>query len=176
MEFTDAIDRMIKYLDSDEFRDREDAGDTVKSLNFIKKINKKQYLTFDSQEGILDKKYNINERAYIIGFMKKSHAIKYNMNLNSNSNKVAIIIYTVPDSIFKHYEKSYDIPLTTQKNKKEACTHMSTIIPDSYYNFERKQVKINKTEDIVMVLTFDPQWNRNAASKLGLHTDVIKAL
>jgi hypothetical protein len=92
MKFTDAVKEMIKYLDSDEFRDREDAENTNRSLKFIKKINKKQYLTFDSQEGILDKKYNIHERAYIIGFMKKSHAIKYNKNLNSNYNKVAVII------------------------------------------------------------------------------------
>ena len=174
MKFTEAINRMIQYLDSDEFKNREDAEDTNKSLKFIKKINKKQYLTFDSQEGILNKKYNIHERAYIIGFMKKSHAIKYNKNLNSNSNKVAIILYSVPDSIFKNYEIPYDIPLTVEKNK--VFTHMATITSNSNFNFERKQVKIDKKEDIVMVLTFDPQWNRKASSKRGLHTDVIKAL
>jgi hypothetical protein len=174
MNMTDAVDEMIKYLDSEEFKEREDAEDTCKSLKIIKIINKKQYITFDSQEGICDEKYKINERAYIVGFMKKLHAIKYNKNLNSNSNKVAIIIYTVPDTIFKNYKIAYDIPLTIDNNK--VFTHMSTIIPNSHYNFQRKQVKIDEIEDIVMVLTFDPQWNRQASSQGGLYNDVIYAL
>ena len=107
MKYSKAIHKMIKYLDSDEFSNRNDAKNTIKSIPILKNINKKGYLTTDSQEGILSsgkhyitgKNFKMKERAYIIGFIKTQDAIKYSENLNKNSDKVAMIIYIISDKL-----------------------------------------------------------------------------
>lgn len=187
MKFDKAIKKMIKYLNSDEFQERgtgdSDAKDTLKSIHILTKINRKGYLTVDSQEGvnrmdtniITKKKYKHIERAYIIGFMKTKQALKYNEKINK-TDKVSIIIMQMPTKYFeKNYTTSkYWIPLTNSNNK--IFTRMSASVPESHFDFQRKLAHINKSEHIEMVFTFDPVWGRKASSKNGLYKDVINSL
>lgn len=67
------INNNIQYLLSDEFKNREDSKTNIDSVSKLVEINKKGFLTIESQIGIKvkHKNYEIYERAYIIGFMMK---------------------------------------------------------------------------------------------------------
>ena len=53
---------------------------------------------------------------------------------------------------------------------------MSTIIPKSLLDIYKKEIKINKSEKVILLLCFDPKFNRDAKKKDGLFIDVIKSL
>ena len=112
MKFADAQRKMIEYLNSKEFKDREDAQDTKSSVAILKQIIKGGIITNQSQEGSVtsgfnpDSKlyYRIEERAFITGFMtlKKAHVcMKY---INTYTDKVGFILRSEPS---KEFEKEF---------------------------------------------------------------------
>ena len=89
MKFTDAKKKIIQMFDSDNFKQRirDEDRTMIRHLDILKEINKYGYLTTESQAGrkcykgkksyFDGKPYEIKERAYISGFMKKDNAEKF---------------------------------------------------------------------------------------------------
>jgi len=165
MKFNAAQKKAIIKFDDPEFikNIKEEDPTMVKHLNILKKINENGYLTKNSQAG---RKSNEYERAYIQGFMMKKDAIEFLKRMNIETDKNAIYVS------INEKEPLFNIPLTIQLNK--VVTHMSTTIPLRVWDQERKYLNLNK--DVVYIFCWDPKWNRNASTKTGLFTDVLKIL
>jgi hypothetical protein len=186
MKFAHAVIRSVKMFTSPEFlqRIREEDESMLKHLDILKEINRCGYITTESQAGRkssgispVDKKhYEICERAYISGFMLESKASEFLKQMALHTDKNATYIPTCADDV--HIPSNLDIALTTTKkdSKIQLTTHMSSVLPRSTWDLLRKLVHINKSEKIVFVFCWDPLWNRNASSRSGLFTDVLKIL
>jgi hypothetical protein len=55
-------------------------------------------------------------------------------------------------------------------------THISAAIPQRAEDMFRKAVRLNKSEKVVYILCWDPEWNRLASNRDGLFRDVLKYL
>ena len=168
MKFNAAQKKAVTKFDDPEFiaNIKQEDPTMIKYLDILKKINENGYLTKNSQAG---RKSNEYERAYIQGFMMKNHAIEFMKRMNIETDKNAIYVS------INEKEPLFNIPLTIQnKNKWEVVTHMSTTVPLRIWNQERKYLNLDK--DVVYIFCWDPKWNRNASSKTGLFTDVLKIL
>jgi hypothetical protein len=180
MKFADSKENRIKMFDSAQFlqRIKDEDERMLKYLEILKKINENGFITLESQAGQSrkTKDYTINEKAYIIGFVEESKAENFIKQLSLNSDKIAFIVYTVDDKF--DIPAKFDIPLTIEKKNNEikVVTHMSTIIPKSLLDIYKKEIKINKSEKVILLLCFDPKFNRDAKKKDGLFIDVIKSL
>lgn len=176
MKFADVKENRIKMFDSSEFiqRIKDEDKTMLKFLEILKQINFYGFITLESQSGQTkkSKNYVYNEKAYIIGFIEESKAEKFIKHLSLNTDKVAFIIHIVDNSF--NIPAKFDIPLTIENDK--VVTHMSTIIPQSVFDMYRKEIKINKSEKIVLIVCIDPNFNRNAKKKNGLFIDVLKTL
>ncbi len=186
MKFSDAIKESIKHLNSSEFRDRviEEDERMLSEIDILVKINKKGFLTNNSQSGrqlkgkhYQDKKsYTIDERAYLSGFMLKTKAETFLNALRKSSDKVGFTVSVcecnldIPSELY--------IPLTTSKHAGEVkvTTHISPVISPELMASFIKESKLNKTESVVFIFCFDPEWNRYSSSKNGLFTDILKVL
>jgi hypothetical protein len=173
MKFEDVKTHRIKMFDTPEFIKRIKDEDILmlKYLPILKKINLYDFITIESQSGVRK-----NEKSYVIGFIQESKAENFIKNLSINSDKNCLIIYTVDDKF--DIPAKFDIPLTIEKKNNEikVVTHTSTIIPKSLLDMYKKEIKINKSEKVVLLLCFDPKFNRDAKNKDGLFIDVIKSL
>jgi hypothetical protein len=186
MKFREAVKESVNHLGSSDFYNRikEEDERMLSEIDILTKINKKGLLSFDSQSGrqqkgkhYNDKKpYTIDERAYIAGFMLKKEAVSFLRNMNLHTDKMALAIPVSTCDI--DIPSDLDIPLTLTKHagKEIVETHMSLAIPESYMDFQRKQSKINKTEDVLYIFCFDPKWNRYSSDKNGLFTDILNTL
>ena len=176
MKFEQVKENRIKMFDTPEFIERIKDEDErmLKYLNILKEINFYGFITLESQAGQTKKtkNYVYNEKAYIIGFIEESKAEKFIKHLSLNTDKVAFLIYVVDNSY--NIPARFDLPLTTENDK--IVTHMSTIIPRSVFDMYRKEIKINKSEKIVLIECLDPIFNRDAKKKDGLFVDVLKTL
>ncbi len=191
MRFATKQKQTLAYLDSDEFRSREDADSTLGSINILKKIIQKGLVTDNSQEGLIITGYNpdskryyrIEERAYVTGIMKEADAYKFVARINETTDKVAFI---VRNDSSKEYKALFDsnkpipsIPVTvsgtstTKDGKKSmsAFTKLPLAIPTQYLT-EVKGI----TDKVEEVAVFDPQYGRKATSKKGLYQDILNAL
>jgi uncharacterized protein YqfB (UPF0267 family) len=172
MKFKAAQIKAVAKFDDPEFiaNIKDEDFTMVKHLDILKKINQYGYLTTNSQAG--RKTITIYERAYIQGFMMKKDAVEFIKNINIKTDKNAIVV-SITNSII---DPKFDIPLSIQyKNKWEVFTHMSTTIPLQFWNQERTYLNLDN-RDMVYIFCWDPQWNRNASSKYGLFTEVLKIL
>jgi len=188
MKFTDAKKKIIQMFDSDNFKQRirDEDRTMIRHLDILKEINKYGYLTTESQAGrkcykgkksyFDGKPYEIKERAYISGFMKKDNAEKFIKEMGIYTDKNALFTPICNDDI--SIPASLDIPLTItiQQDKTEVSTHTSSVIPKSYADMLRKQVKLSKSEDVVYIFCWDTKWCRNASNKNGLFTDILKVM
>lgn len=193
--FKNAQQKMITYITSGEFKNREDAQTTIKSIQILKKIIKYGYLTDSSQEGTNEsgynsktkKKYYIKERAYVVGFMKKKYSTSFVNWINANTNKIAFIIVNDSSKSFekKFYdEKQHDgistIPVTihgnTQKNL-VPITFIHLVLPSKIINFQLKQVHLTKSDEVDYVACIDPQYGLSADNiNNGIYKNIIKGL
>jgi len=198
MKFADAQNKMIEYLNSKEFKDREDAQDTKSSVAILKQIIKAGIITTGSQEGSIstgfnpDSKlyYRIEERAFITGFMKLEKAHVCMNYINTYTDKVGCILRSEPS---KEFEKEFfegdtkalsSIPVTvsgTSKNNTiikvlEPFTRLQTVLPSSLIDFLKKEAHLNKTDSCVFVTVFDPVYGRKATKKDGLYKAILDAL
>jgi hypothetical protein len=91
--------------------------------------------------------------------------------INMNTDKIALSV-VVSDT---YADPKLDIPLTMEN--KGIFTHMSTFVPFNYLNQEKQKMHLlDSMKDILYIFCWDPKWNRNASSKTGLFTDVLKIL
>jgi hypothetical protein len=164
MKFKAAQKKVVAKFDHPEFikNIKEEDLTMVKHLGILKEINECGLLTTNSQAG------NTYERAYILGFMLKKDAIQFikNMNIDTDKNALYVSISNIDA------DPKLDIPLTIENQK--VITHMSTSVPRRIWENERKQLDLD--DDIIYIFCWDPKWNRNASSKMGLFTDVLKIL
>jgi hypothetical protein len=180
MKFTDAQKAAVAMFSSPEFLDRikEEDDTMLKHMKLLQDINRAGLLTTNSQAGntTRGKGYVITERAYIDGFMPEATAEKFIKEMNIHTDKVAVYVPYCEDSI--HIPSSLDVPLTTTRKNGQITvhTHMSLALPQSTWNFFRKQVKLNKSEKAVYVFCYDTKWSRNASGPRGLFTEVLRTL
>lgn len=180
MNFNNAKKRMIKYLESDAFKNREDAQTTLKSIKILQKINQLGFITNDSQEGVIEtgtisespspkkrKKYVIKERAYVTGFMKRNQSKEFVDRMNSLTDKIAFII-----DINKNTDNY--IAVTTQNNVPFTKIFLNLNIKT--FNFIKSEAYLDKDEEVDCVACIDPVYGRLATSKDGLYKDIIKSL
>lgn len=167
-EFSKVKSNMIKYLQSNEFKSREDSQSNKKSVTDLIEMNKKGYITIDSQNGT--KKNPIIERAYVLGFMKNKKALEFKKNFIFSGFNCIIVVPVKDENI----PPQYDIPLTIEHDK--IITHMSSVIPIKYMKFEMKNIGLNTKEDVLMVLCYDTKWGRNASKNNGLYKAIVKYL
>ena len=187
MKFIDAKKKALKMFDSEEFKKRieEEDDSMLKQLAILRQINSLGFLTLESQAGkrvkgsksIFDgKPFEIRERAYITGFMREDDAIKFIKNMGINTDKNAVYVPICSDDV--KIPSNLDIPLTITINKEGTVvnTHTSMALPKMAGDFFRKQLKIDKSENVVYILCWDSKWLRLASGKDGLFTDIVKVL
>lgn len=185
MKFAEAKKAALDLIRSEEFRKNREEEDPrmIKFIPTFLEMNRLNFLTHDSQGGhfrkgisaLSGKPYTEFERAYVSGFLPEKQAEAFIRNMALHTDKNAIFIPTCDDP---DIPRKLDIPLTIVKSegKMEVQTHMSTVIPVSHFDFMKKLAKLNKSEKVVMILCWDPLWNRLASKRDGLFTDVIRAL
>ena len=172
--FKAALKNAVTMFDKPEFIEniKDEDPTMVKHLDILKKINQHGYITTNSQAG--RKEPTIYERAYVTGFMSKKDAGKFIQNMNIETDKNAIAV------VWSHYpDPKLDIPLTIEnkKGKWKVFTHMSTSISLQFYTHEKQKTNLLFADnEIVYIFCWDPKWNRNASSKNGLFTDILKIL
>jgi hypothetical protein len=162
-----------KFTNPEFIKNIEEEDPTmVKHLNILKQINEYGYLTTNSQAGI--KTENYEERSFIIGFMSRKDAQKFVHTINTTTDKIALSV-VVSDT---YADPKLDIPLTMENKKGiwKSSYHMSTFVPINHLIREKQKIGLNQDLDILYIFCWDPKWNRNASSKMGLFTDVLKIL
>jgi hypothetical protein len=186
MKFREALKNSVKHLKSSEFRDRviEEDERMLSEIDILVEINKNGYLTNNSQSGrqlkgkhYQDKKsFTINERSYITGFMLKTKAESFLQHLHLQTDKIAFAIPVSKCEIDIDSELTIPLTITKHAGEERVTTHMTTVIPQDQMNFFLKESKLNKTEPVVFLFCFDPEWNRYSSEKNGLFTDILKML
>ena len=190
MKFQDAQKLVIKYLDSNSFKNREDAQTTINAIPLLKTINSKGFITEDSQQGINSSGYNsssklyytIKERAYVNGFMKTKNAKKFISWINNYTDKIAFIVYQVDNDIDFSILPFITVTVSaTGKNKNELTnfisnTRIRTVLPEKDITFLKKNYKLNMTDSIEYISVIDPVYGRKATNVKGLITSIIDGL
>uniref|UniRef100_A0A6C0JJ36 Uncharacterized protein n=1 Tax=viral metagenome TaxID=1070528 RepID=A0A6C0JJ36_9ZZZZ len=184
MKFKDAQTYAIHKFDTDEFlNDIKEEDDTMLNhLPLLKKMNEKGFITHNSQAGsktkgisvINNKPYLTEERAFIEGFMSYKQAVLFLKNMNLYTDKNAVNVYISDNPKFLNSELDVPLTITTQNNETKVETHMPLYLPINTINLFKKEHKINRNEDVLYVICWDPIWNRDASKKDGLFTDVFK--
>ena len=109
LSFDLAKEAMAIHLQSPVFSERENAGNTIGSLDKLTTINRNGFITTNSQEGIINQGFNeetkrfwkIKERGYLTGFMRLSQGGKFINWINSNTDKIAFLTAIVNDEDFE---------------------------------------------------------------------------
>lgn len=174
MKFRDALPLWIEKLSSQEFIDMIISEDErmLKYVDILIEINKNGFLTLESQSGTPKRKFKISEKAYICGFMEEEKAEEFIKKMSIQTDKNVIYVPFCSDDIY--IPGNLDFPLTIIGD--EVNTHMSAALPVRMYRQYLREAKINKSEKVVYIYCWDPKWNRNAAGKKGLFTEVLKVL
>lgn len=198
MKFIDAQKKMIENLESDEFKEREDAQTTLKSIPILQSIIRGGIITTGSQEGLIlngynpDSKryYHIEERAFVDGFMKHVHAVEFIKWINTHTDKLAIMIRKEGSAEFEKEFWSKDltkiprIPVTVSgstlrkggKLELHADTNIFTVMDTKAIEFEQANAHINKSENVDLVVCIDLVYGRKATSARGLYKDILEGL
>ena len=109
LSFDLAKEAMAIHLQSPVFSERENAGNTMGSLDELTAINRNGFITTNSQEGVISQGFNeeskrfwkIKERGYLMGFMRLSQGGKFINWINSNTDKIAFLTALVNDEDFE---------------------------------------------------------------------------
>jgi len=172
MDFENAINKMITYIDSENFISKKY---NVYNKEYLKKINELGFLTINFQYGI-EKKRNhskinsthVEEKAYLTGFLKKDIVDKFLKHISSNPN---IIAFSKIETFVKTFMY---IPLLLDNNKIIKTTKY-TISPRELNNI-KKQYNIKDVHDISYIYCIESKFNRLANIKNGLFENIINAL
>ena len=109
LSFNLAKEAMAIHLQSPNFSERENAGNTIGSLDELTAVNRNGLITINSQEGGISQGFNeetkrfwkIKERGYLTGFMRLSRGGKFINWINSNTDKIAFLTSIVSDEDFE---------------------------------------------------------------------------
>jgi hypothetical protein len=183
---------VIAYLNSDAFRSRQDAQTSLVSIPVFVRMIEMGFITDDSQEGLIKVGYNaetrlhydIQERAYVLGIMRKDHGKQFVKNINIRTDKVAFIMRIDPtayfDAIFQR-ELQPDIVLGRSKTARTP----ELLAAKDFYEIGSIQLVgpiasypeiATYDEEVVSVQVFDPVYGRNARSVGGLYRDILNCL
>ena len=198
MKFINAQTKIIKYLKSSDFSNREDAQDTIPSIPILEKIISNGFISEGSQEGIYKSGYNaktkmyykIKERAYLSGFMKRDKARKFVERLNTETNKIAFIVQIDSSDAFNKLfyegvpEAVSSIPVTVENSATIKSgikslypfSKIKLVIPLQAFNFMKKLAYLDKRNRVEYVVCIDAVYCRRASSVNGLYKDVLKFL
>jgi len=181
MKFKDAVAESVKKLSSSDFIDRvkEEDETMLQHLDILKKINKRGFITTESQAGRkrTGEGYTIHERAYVSGFMLESNAATFIKDMAVHTDKNAIFVPHCEDSVYIPGKLDIPLTITERKNGKvEVNTHSSSTLPQYVWESFRKEARINKDQKIVLIFCWDSKWDRNASKPSGLFSDVLKML
>lgn len=187
--------KIIRYLGSQEFKERGDADSTQSSVPILQQIVKLGYLTNNSQEGNINNSYNNKtktysreeERAYVSGFMQPDKARNFIEYINTYTDKVAFIIYNEPsDEFYNLFISTTYIPsiaLTISGSSKSPNNIPMSInsktfpvLPSKIIESEKEQLNLHIQDQLEYVECFDPLYGRLATSNRGLYNDVLNAL
>jgi hypothetical protein len=178
MKLKDAQKFAINKFDTEEFltRIKEEDDTMLKHLPILKKMNEKGFITTGSQAGskYIGHNFIIEERAFVEGFMPYKQGVNFLKNMNLYTDKNAVNVYISDNPNFLNSELDIPLTITTKNNKTSIDTHMPLYLPIQQVNSFKKEHKINQDENVLFVFCWDPIWNRNAADKDGLFTDVYK--
>lgn len=195
---------VMKYLTSDKFKHRDDTESTLTSIPKLLEINKAGFITVNSQEGIIkegfdekdDMFYELKERAYVEGFMKRKHGIEFIDKMNMNTNKVAYELRKTGDGkswefdsriVVTIYREGPQLPLSAPFEY-ETCLHPSSAFlafsfGDDYYKTYEEEGEEenpggidNENDDVIKVVCFDPQYGRQAGGLNGLYQSILDHL
>lgn len=186
MKFAEAVKSMVEYLQSEEFGRREDAVSTLSSVPRLVKIVKAGLITENSQEGVQESGVNpetrryfeMSERAYVTGFIKKGRADAFVdwMNANTGMTALQVMSGSSKESITVTRARSHATKAGLKTAAYSSETSLPIAIPASTLNTLRSQVHLDKTEDVAYIAVFDAQYGRAASSKQGLYAAVLRGL
>ncbi len=180
----DAQKKTIQYLKSSEFREREDAKDTLKSLEKLIQIIRGGFITENSQEGTNYKgvnketgqHYEIHERAYVSGFMKKKEGLEFLDRMNKNTDKIAFEIQGTPSDDYTESKIVVTMGRSGKEKEFKGHTFFRTALPQVTIDFVRKGVGISKSEGVMFIACIDPVYGRAAGGRDGLYAAILKCL
>ena len=180
----------IAYLESPAFAAREDAQSSLVSIPLFILMIRNGFITEGSQEGLIKSGYNetteyfyeIQERAYVTGIMKKPHAKIFVENINVNTDKVAFISRVDPTKYFDDLFQKESQPSVATSKEKSAKTqeilaskkffstgHLQLVFPLLSSELDKKEFD----EEVEIVQVFDPVYGRNASYLGGLYRDIL---
>ena len=152
--------RAAKLIRGGSLHEDSDVSQVEKnSYEWIARINDLGFLTCSSQDGQID------ERAFVHGFMTLVRARELTHRLNCSSDKIFIVLQPSPrmESI---------IPLT--KVHLKGCTNIH--LYDDMIPSDRQEAGIDPSTRCVKVIAIDAVWSRKAYGKRGLWHDLVLAL
>jgi hypothetical protein len=186
----EAIENVVKYLQSEEFKNRGDTKDSIHSIPQLVKMNELGLLTTNSQPGIKQtgtdekgKSWVIDQRSYVQGFMLVSDAQEFMEIFNTDLENDKICISTTVIDSNKHILGNGDkewkerFPLTLEDGKPFTRSYFT--IDKDYFETVGSEVKFaskNRYNVFVLILCIDPKWNRNANDESGLNSQILKVL
>jgi hypothetical protein len=191
MKFKEAQKASIDYLQGSDFKSREDAITTIPSIPLLVNINRNGFITNNSQEGVREVGFNsktyyeIVERAYVSGFMKRNIGRELIQWINTNTDKLAIETFT--DISDKSWVSHPSIVVTKDRVSKtkaglstvpfNGVTICPYVLPKSALQQELMLSKISKTEDVIWIHIIDMKYGRLASNvKDGLYRDILAGL
>ena len=155
------IKRAVLRVSSPEFVKgiAEEDPEMVIALPIIQEINRKGYITIESQRGFFRPKTKTNERAYVCGFIHRNKASNFIHTMNLMTDKLAVMIPICGNDCF--LPASMDLPLTETGGK--IRTHMSMALPKMVWESYCKEAELGKQcDEFVVIFCWDPKWNRDA--------------
>lgn len=181
MKFEEAAKSMSKFIKSKDFlkNAKEEAPEIIPFIPTLTNINKNGLITVDSQPGkrLRGENFDLHQRAYLLGFMESEKAIAMNQSF-AFEDKVMIIVHVDETATMEDFKSKMDIPLTIEASSAEfkVVTHTSASVPQTVFDFYRKQANLSKNINLSFVVFFDPKYNRNANGSNGLFTKVVHHL
>ncbi len=193
MRFATAQKQGIAYLQSDEFKTREDAESTIPSIPILIEITKNGLVTDNSQEGLIvtgfnddsGRYYRIEERAYVTGVMKTKEAYAFVTKFNETTDKIAFVIHADSSKEFKKKYMGTDpipnIPVTKSGSSEKGLkfitqmhsdTKIPLVLPAGVFGKPYNEI----TEEVEEVAVIDPVYGRKAASAKGLYKAILQTL
>lgn len=203
MKFHDAIKEAVKYFGARGKFIKDAQKEDPEMIHYredLLSMNKLGFLTQNSQTGNQQRghnketkfRYDIEERSYVSGFMKKDLLTHFFHELSTTTDKIIIIpavcvtnpksnlfTFAIPVTISsgkggRKKEKEKGSNVSQSHQKKRIVSKVTTDIPKKQLEFFAKEVKLNKSElkDTFYITCIDPMWNRQS----NLFNDVIKSL
>lgn len=166
MKFKEALLKSIKSLSSNQSLKK-----STKHLPILQEITSLGFLIVEHQFGKYKEPSKIHDRAYIIGFMLENQAEKFINYMSLYTDKVAICAPVVKDV------NVYDIPVTVDyTNKINITDYIATEVSVEVYKEYCTTMDVSVKEPMILVVCWDPMWNRNATSSTGLFYNIHTVL